>query len=77
MPRLVRCLEVVATILLLFLGSTRVVICEQFFLDVIANNSCEKIEGRIKAESDQSVTLVRHIHSFGVGRDISKGSWKL
>ena len=72
MPRLVRCLGVVATILVLFLGSTRVVICEQFFPGVITTKSGEKIEGRITVESGESVTVSIETSTRPRDRVISK-----
>ena len=50
-------LAAVTTILVLLLGSIRFVISEQFFPDVITTKSGEKIEGRITAESGESVTV--------------------
>lgn len=50
-------LAAVTTIPVLLLGSIRFVICEQFFPDVITTKSGEKIEGRITAESGESVTV--------------------
>ena len=50
-------LAAITTILVLLLGSTRFVVCEQFFPDVITTKSGERIEGRITAESGESVTV--------------------
>ena len=72
MARLVRCLAVVSTILVLFLGSTRFVICEQFFPDVITTKSGEKIEGRITAESGESVTVSVETSTVRRDRVLSK-----
>ena len=50
-------LAAVTAVVVLLLGSPRLVICERLFPDVITTKSGEKIEGRIKTESDQSVTI--------------------
>src|SRR5438552_15197013 len=50
-------LAAVTTILVHLLGPVRFVIGEQFFPDVITTKSGEKIEGRITAESGDSVTV--------------------
>jgi hypothetical protein len=57
MPCIIRCLAVFAVILVLLLGSPRFVVSEQLFPDVITTKSGEKIEGRITAESGDSVKV--------------------
>ena len=65
-------LAAVTTILMLLLGSTRLGICEQFFPDVLTTKSGERIEGRITAESDESVTVSIETSTGHRDRVISK-----
>jgi|SRR5215813_5297299 len=65
-------LAAVTTILVLLLGSIRFVICEQFFPDAITTKSGETIEGRIRAESDESVTVSIETSTGHSDRVISK-----
>src|SRR5262249_20333532 len=65
-------LATVTTILVLFLGSIRFVICEQFFPDAITTKSGETIEGRITAESGGSVTVSIETSAGHSDRVISK-----
>jgi hypothetical protein len=65
-------LAAVTTILVLLLGSIRFVICEQFFPDAITTKSGETIEGRITAESDESVTVSIETSTGHSDRVISK-----
>jgi hypothetical protein len=65
-------LAAVTTILVLLLGPIRFVIGEQFFPDVITTKSGEKIEGRITAESGESVTVSIETSTSRRDRVISK-----
>src|SRR5215471_16713886 len=65
-------LAAITTILVLLLGSTRFVVCEQFFPDVITTKSGERIEGRITAESGESVTVSIETSTGRSDRVISK-----
>jgi hypothetical protein len=65
-------LAAVTTILVLLLAPIRFVIGEQFFPDVITTKSGEKIEGRITAESGESVTVSIETSTGRSDRLISK-----
>ena len=66
-------LAAVTTILVLLLGPIRFVTGEQFFPDVITTKSGEKIEGRITAESGESVTVSIETSTSRRDRVISPG----
>jgi hypothetical protein len=65
-------LAAVIRILVLLLASIRFVTSEQFFPDVITTKSGEKIEGRITAESGESVTVSIETSTGRRDRVISK-----
>ena len=65
-------LAAVTTILVLLLGPIRFVIGEQSFPDVITTKSGEKIEGRITAESGESMTVSIETSTSRRDRVISK-----
>ena len=65
-------LAAVTAILALLLGSIRFVISEQFFPDAIITKSGETIEGRITAESGESVTVFIETSTGHSDRVISK-----